>query len=200
MNGCNSEKKAFERLLDDLVAAGLDKSMSVLIDQVEYILKSEQKATDYDPIEPIMDLEPTKACVEAVHCLASHTQLVGGAADTHTTEVFYTEVGLRFYATFTKHLKTMQISEQGGFRLIGDLNAYYEWAASLGVAEAAKYFSALKELGHIYVVSPTSLRDLMHDANRYRGVIGVEDIYEFVQLRKDYRKIKPMVDDKCTFM
>ena len=200
MSGCNSEKKAFERLLDDLVAAGLDKSMTVLMDQVEHILKTEQKLTDYDPIQPVTDLEPTRACLEAIHCLASHTHLVLGAADKHTVEVFYAEIGLRFYATFTKHLKTMQVSEQGGFRLISDLNAYYEWAASLGVSEASKYFGALKELGHIYVVSPTNLRDLMHDANRYRGVIGVEEIYEFVQLRKDYRKIKTMVDDKCTFM
>jgi hypothetical protein len=94
----------------------------------------------------------------------------------------------------------MQISESGGFRLISDLNAYYEWADSLSVPESKVYFSALKEIGHIYIVSPTNLRELMHDATRYKGVLRVEEVYEFVALRKDYQKIKKMVDDRCTFM
>lgn len=123
-----------------------------------------------------------------------------GATDKHTLEVFYTEIGLRFYGTYTKHLKTMQISEMGGFRLISDLNVYYEWADALNVAEATRYFKALKELGHLYVVSPIDLRELMHDSDRFLGVVRVEEVYEFVALRKDYRKIQRMVDDKCPLM
>jgi recyclin-1 len=75
MNPCNTEKKLFERHLDDLVAAGLDKSITVLMDQVEFILTTEQQPTDYDPLEPNKDLAITKACKETIQCLATHTRL-----------------------------------------------------------------------------------------------------------------------------
>ena len=58
------EKKAFERLLDEHVAAGMDKSVQVLINQCEYILLKEQLAVDYNPAPEnegkIFDLLPTK--------------------------------------------------------------------------------------------------------------------------------------------
>jgi hypothetical protein len=82
-----------------------------------------------------------------------------------------------------------------------DLNAYHEWAASLNAPEALRYFHALKELGHIYIVSPQDLRELMHDRRRYQGALREEEIYEFVQLRKDYRKIQKVVEsEKCPIM
>jgi recyclin-1 len=51
LNEANKEKKAFERMIDDGVAAGLDKSIEVLIGQVEYILATMQLPTDYNPDE-----------------------------------------------------------------------------------------------------------------------------------------------------
>jgi recyclin-1 len=55
------EKKAFERLLDDSVATGLDKAIQVLVNQVEFILMSSHKLDDYNPAkEGIFDLKATK--------------------------------------------------------------------------------------------------------------------------------------------
>lgn len=51
LNEANKEKKTFERMIDDGVAAGLDKSIEVLIGQVEYILATMQLPTDYNPDE-----------------------------------------------------------------------------------------------------------------------------------------------------
>lgn len=169
------------------------------MDQIELILQKEQLLTDYDP-KTLVDLQPTKACLETVKCLTFHTTLIIGATDKHTLEVFYMELGLRFFGVFSKHLKRFQISETGGFRLISDLNAYYEWADSLQVSDATTYFEALKELGHIFVVSPQNLRELIHDMQRFKGVIRVEEVYEFVALRKDYQHIRKMVDERCSFM
>ncbi|KAI8053305.1 exocyst complex component Sec10-domain-containing protein [Syncephalis plumigaleata] len=200
-NGCNAEKKAFERNLDDVVAAGLDRSIEVLMSHVEYILENEQRATDYDPETDIIDLRPTKACRDVVRCLYTHTQMVSGATEKPMLEVFYTELGLRFFNILSKHLKTNQISEAGGFQVISDLNHYHEWAVSLNAPEALRYFHALKELGHIYIVSPQDLRELMHDRRRYQGALREEEIYEFVQLRKDYRRIQKVVEsEKCYVM
>ncbi|RKP04915.1 exocyst complex component Sec10-domain-containing protein [Thamnocephalis sphaerospora] len=200
-NGCNTEKKAFERALDDAVAAGLDRSIEVLMEHVACILESEQKATDYDPETEVLDLRPTKACNDAVRCLSIHSLMVKGATEKTMLEVFYTELGLRFFSVLSKHLKKNQISETGGFQVISDLNAYHEWAVSLHAPEALRYFHALKELGHIYIVSPQDLRELMHDRRRYQGALREEEIYEFVQLRKDYRKIQKVVEsEKCYVM
>lgn len=55
------ERKAFERVLDDSVAQGMDSSIQVIINQVEYILLSQQKLDDYNPPESgILDVKPTK--------------------------------------------------------------------------------------------------------------------------------------------
>lgn len=51
LNEANKEKKAFERMIDDGVAAGLDKSIEVLIGQVQFILTTMQLPTDYNPDE-----------------------------------------------------------------------------------------------------------------------------------------------------
>jgi len=55
------ERKAFERLLDDSVAHGMDSSIQVIINQVEYILLTQQKPNDYNPPDTgLMDMKPTK--------------------------------------------------------------------------------------------------------------------------------------------
>lgn len=98
LNEANKEKKAFERMIDDGVAAGLDKSIEVLIGQVEYILTTLQLPTDYNPEENTdLELQPTKACREAVTCLTTHTKMLIGCTDKHTLDVFFQEIGLRLF-------------------------------------------------------------------------------------------------------
>lgn len=48
-------KKKFEQMLDESVAAGLNKGIDVLMDEVEYICATTQLPTDYNPAGP----EPT---------------------------------------------------------------------------------------------------------------------------------------------
>lgn len=60
LNEANKEKKSFERMIDDGVAAGLDKSIEVMIDQVAYILATMQLPTDFNPEEGTdIELQPT---------------------------------------------------------------------------------------------------------------------------------------------
>jgi recyclin-1 len=61
MNDVNKEKKAFERLLDDCVAQGMDRGIQVLLSQVEFILTHEQTKEDYNPPSNVFpELRPTK--------------------------------------------------------------------------------------------------------------------------------------------
>jgi len=59
------EKKQFERHLDDLVAQGMDKSIQVLIDNIEYTLINELPLDAYNikSEKQVMDLKPTKVII-----------------------------------------------------------------------------------------------------------------------------------------
>ncbi|PSR79186.1 secretion pathway protein Sls2/Rcy1 [Coniella lustricola] len=45
-------KKKFEQMLDESVAAGLNKGIDVLMDEVEYLCATTQLPTDYNPLSP----------------------------------------------------------------------------------------------------------------------------------------------------
>lgn len=93
------DKKGFERLLDDCVASGMDKSIQVLVNQVDYILLVGQGERDYNPVEKevVVDFKPTKACRRVIDCLNVHTKILSGVAEKHTMEVFFAEVGVRVF-------------------------------------------------------------------------------------------------------
>lgn len=198
-----TEKKKFEHLIDDMVASGLDQAIRVLMDQVEYILAAEQAPTDYLPEdEEELDLKPTAACQKSIECMTRHANMLVGAADKQVMEVFLSEIGQRFFSVLCKHIKRMQINEAGGFQLICDLNAYHAWSQTLKTVEVTKLFNALKELANIYIVSDrASLKPLLKDQSRYHGVFRVEEVYEFVERRADYEKVKDKVkESECIIM
>lgn len=113
------EKKAFERVLDDMVASGMDKAINSLMSLVELTLMQEQALTDFNPPEnKVMDLKPSKACLKVIDCLESHTRVLTGTGDKHILEIFFQEIGIRFFSVICKHLKRFQISQQGGLQLI----------------------------------------------------------------------------------
>ncbi|KAF9964101.1 F-box protein: endocytic membrane traffic, recycling ReCYcling 1 [Mortierella alpina] len=196
LNEANKEKKAFERMIDDGVAAGLDKSIEVLIGQVQYILETMQLPTDYNPDENTdIELQATQACREAVTCLTTHTKMLVGCTDKHTLDVFFQEVGLRLFNCLTKHLRSNIVSSQGGFVLICDLNHYYNFIASLKQPTLTPNFLALKELGNLFIIqSPSDLKQLIHDMERFGGILRVEDVFEFAEMRSDWKSIQRIVE------
>ncbi|KAF9902383.1 F-box protein: endocytic membrane traffic, recycling ReCYcling 1 [Lobosporangium transversale] len=196
LNDANKEKKAFERLIDDGVAAGLDKSIEVLIGQVEYILTTMQLPTDYNPDESMeIELQPTQACREAVTCLTTHTKMLIGCTDKHTLDVFFQELGLRLFNCLTKHLRSNIVSSQGGFVLICDLNHYYNFIVTLKQPMLTPNFLALKELGNLFIIqSPSDLKQLIHDMQRFGGILRVEDVFEFAEMRSDWKSIQRIVE------
>ncbi|KAG0325464.1 F-box protein: endocytic membrane traffic, recycling ReCYcling 1 [Podila humilis] len=196
LNEANKEKKAFERMIDDGVAAGLDKSIEVLIGQVTYILETMQQPTDYNPDENSdIELQPTLACREAVTCLTTHTKMLIGCTDKHTLDVFFQEIGLRLFNCLTKHLRSNIVSSQGGFVLICDLNHYYNFIVGLKQPTITPNFLALKELGNLFIIqSPADLKQLIHDMERFGGILRVEDVFEFAEMRSDWKSIQRSVE------
>ncbi|KAF9175279.1 F-box protein: endocytic membrane traffic, recycling ReCYcling 1 [Mortierella sp. AD010] len=174
LNDANKEKKVFERLIDDGVAAGLDKSIEVLIGQVEYILSTMQLPTDYNPDENTdVELQPTHACREAVTCLTTHTKMLIGCTDKHTLDVFFQELGLRLF----KYDNTANLS------------------ICLKQPSLTPNFLALKELGNLFIIqSPSDLKQLIHDMERFGGILRIEDVFEFAEMRSDWKSIQRIVE------
>ncbi|TPX66932.1 hypothetical protein SpCBS45565_g04088 [Spizellomyces sp. 'palustris'] len=193
------DKKSFERLLDDSVANGMDKSIQVLVNQIDYILLVDQAPKDFNPTEKdvVLDLKRTKACQRVIECLNAHIKILYGVAEKHTMEVFFGEVGVRIFNVICKNIKRLQISQTGAMQLIYDLNQYYEWASTLRVASLKKLFEVLKEVGNLFLADGgEELRKLVHDLPRYQGALRIEEIYELLASRTDYKKIQKYMESK----
>ncbi|KAI8338978.1 exocyst complex component Sec10-like protein [Chlamydoabsidia padenii] len=199
MNDVNKEKKVFERMLDDCVAQGMDHGIQVLLSQVELILTSEQSQSDYNPQGDTIDLKPTKACLDVIQCLKSNTCKLHGAAEKSTMDLFFSEVGRRFFEVLSKHLKTQTVNESGGIRYICDMNAYYDFVSSLRQKTVTPYFLALKSLANLYIIdSAPDIKNVIHDLERYHGLMRVEDLFEFASCRSDWAVIRKVVQKDMT--
>jgi recyclin-1 len=114
------EKKRFEQMLDERVAAGLNKGIDVLMDEAEYICATTQLPTDFNPIStgPVSNIGPSNTAVRVVEMVSSHTTMLVGSTEKNMLDVFNQEVGLRLFTVLCKHLKRQRISVDGAITLI----------------------------------------------------------------------------------
>ena len=128
------EKRRFEQMLDDRVAAGLNIGINVLMTEVEFILSTTQKPEDFNPgasgsiATGHSDVNPTNAAVSVVETVSGHTRMLTGNADAKVLDVFNQEIGLRLFTTLCKHLKRQRISVSGSIKLIRQVS----WPISTG--------------------------------------------------------------------
>ncbi|KAL4866079.1 hypothetical protein BDV12DRAFT_173448 [Aspergillus spectabilis] len=197
------EKKKFEQNLDERVAAGLNKGIDVLMEEVEYILATRQLATDFnpgvstDPHRITMDVSVTEAAAAVVDVVSSHTRMLVGSTDKSTLDVFNQEVGLRLFTALCKHLKRQRVSTEGSLKLISDMNHYHKFVQTLKNNELLVYFKAFRELSQIYLIDPSDAKELatlIADASRFSGIWRVEEVYEFAERRADWFQIKRDVE------
>ena len=214
------EKKKFEQMLDERVAAGLNKGIDVLMEEVDYILATRQLATDFnpgissDPHRQTMDVSLSEAAIAVVDVVSSHTQMLVGSTDKSTLDVFNQEVGLRLFTALCKHLKRQRISVEGSLKLIryvafqeritgfanslsSDMNHYFKFVQGLKNQELLLYFKAFRELAQIYLIDPSDAKELatiIADADRFQGIWRVEEVYEFAERRADWFQVKSGVE------
>ncbi|KXL48595.1 hypothetical protein M433DRAFT_29 [Acidomyces richmondensis BFW] len=156
------EKKRFEQMLDERVAAGLNKGIDVLMEEVEYIIASTQHATDFNPeaiqmqgndaAPTVVDVGPSMTAKRVVEMVSSHTNMLVGSTEKNMLDVFMQEVGLRLFGVLCKHIKRQRISVSGSIKLISDVNHYSTFISTLRQKPLQPYFQALRELGQIYLV------------------------------------------------
>ncbi|KAI9882841.1 MAG: peroxisome biogenesis factor 10 [Watsoniomyces obsoletus] len=208
------EKKRFEQMLDERVAAGLNKGIDVLIDEVEYLFATLQLPSDYNPAitaesgqtqgqgqgssTTTMEIGPTPAALQIVEIVSSHTKMLVGSTDKNLLDVFNQEVGLRLFGAICKHLKRQRISIDGSMRLISDMTLYASYITTLRNPELLQYFQALRELSQIYLVDTVhakkDLASVIAHTERFYGVWRPEEVYEFAARRADWLLVKKAVE------
>ncbi|KAL8834643.1 MAG: hypothetical protein Q9170_003664 [Blastenia crenularia] len=197
------EKKRFEQMLDERVAAGMSKGIEVLMSEVDFICATTQKADDFNPdasgaaSSGIMDIGPTETARKVVDVISSHTKMLVGSTDKNMLDVFNQEVGLRVFTALCKLLKRHRISVTGSIKLISDMNHYFSYVQTLKNQNLLQYFTALRELAQIYLVDPSDAKELasiIADGDRFHGIFRAEEVYEFAERRADWYQIRPKVE------
>ncbi|KAF2265680.1 secretion pathway protein Sls2/Rcy1 [Lojkania enalia] len=197
------EKKRFEQMLDERVAAGLNKGIDVLMDEVEYLCGTLQLPTDFNPTPgpdgtvQFLDIGPSETAKRVIDIVSSHTSMLVGSTDKNVLDVFNQEVGLRLFTVLCKHLKRQRISVDGAIKLISDMNAYNNYIQTLRNKSLTQYFTALRELSQIYLIAPTHAKEIatiIADSDRYHGIFRAEEVYEYAERRADWYQLKREVE------
>ncbi|KAI0167288.1 exocyst complex component Sec10-like protein [Pestalotiopsis sp. NC0098] len=199
-------KKKFEQMLDESVAAGLNKGIDVLMDEVEYLCATTQSPTDYNP-QPAseekgaasqdFDIGPTQTALRIKELVSSHTNMLVGSTEKTMLDVFNGEVGLRLFTAICKHLKRQRISTEGAIKLIADMNLYFEYIRTLKNPDLLAYFKALRELSQIYLIDGKHAKEMatvIADGDKFGGIFRAEEVYEYAQRRSDWYQIKRNVE------
>lgn len=196
-------KKKFEQMLDERVAAGLNKGIDVLMDEVEYVCATTQLPTDYNPSPGLdgkpsdLDIGPTKSAQQVVSIVESHTKMLTGSTDKNMLDVFNQEVGLRLFTALCKHLKRQRVSTTGAIPLISDMNLYFIYIRTLRNQDLLQYFKALRELSQIYLIEKEHAKEMatiIADSERFYGIFRAEEVYEFAERRADWYSVKRDVE------
>lgn len=118
------EKKRFEQMLDERVAAGLNKGIEALMAEVEFLCATTQTGDDFNPgasgdaHNRVIDVGPSTTATQVIDVVSSHTKMLVGSTEKNMLDVFNQEVGLRLFAALCKHLKRQRVSVDGSVKLI----------------------------------------------------------------------------------
>ena len=215
LNPAVKEKKRFEQMLDTRVAAGLNKGIEVLMDEIEHVLATTQKIDDFNPgaaapsstssssisnnnrIENVTEIGATPTAVQVVDIVSSHTKMLLGSTEKNMLDVFNQEVGMRLFTALCKHLKRQRVSTAGSLRLISDMGLYHSYVVTLRNRDLLQFFIALRELSQIYLIDPgdaKALAAIIADGDRFKGIFRAEEVYEYAERRADWYAIRGKVE------
>lgn len=203
LNNANQTKKQFETSLDNFVANGLNIGIDKLMAEIEFLYNTLQLPNDFNPKttnenETVTFTGPTKCAEKVVVLLSNHMNLLNGSTEKGIIDIFQQEIGERFFQVIVKNIKKRIISTTGSIILISDLNLYYNFVINtLRQKNITPLFIGLKEIGQLYLISTDDSKELgklIGDLSKFNGIFKQEEIYEFVQKRADWFKIKKDVE------
>lgn len=166
---------------------GLLQCIDTVMSEVERLLSSEQKATDYrtpdDGAAP--DHRPTNACIRIVAYLSRVLEVAFSALEVLNKQSFLTELGNRLHKGLLNHWQKFTFSPSGGLRLKRDITEYGDFVRSFNAPSIDEKFELLGIVANVFIVAPESLASLFEGTPSIR-----KDALRFIQLRDDYKTAK----------
>ncbi|KAL6641693.1 hypothetical protein ACP70R_019874 [Stipagrostis hirtigluma subsp. patula] len=187
---------------------GLLQCIDTVMCEVERLLSSEQKATDYrspdDGAAP--DHRPTNACTRIVAYLSRVLEVAFSALEGLNKQSFLTELVQRrllaslgkllafgafgrsitcFKLPQTGPMAQFTFSPSGGLRLKRDITEYGDFVRSFSAPSIDEKFELLGIMANVFIVAPESLASLFEGTPSIR-----KDALRFIQLRDDYKTAK----------
>ncbi|KAF8658359.1 hypothetical protein HU200_059407 [Digitaria exilis] len=166
---------------------GLLQCIDTVMSEVERLLSSEQKATDYrtpdDGAAP--DHRPTNACIRIVAYLSRVLEVAFNALEGLNKQSFLTELGNRLHKGLLNHWQKFTFSPSGGLRLKRDITEYGDFVRSFNAPSIDEKFELLGIVANVFIVAPESLASLFEGTPSIR-----KDALRFIQLRDDYKSAK----------
>lgn len=200
LNPSLQKKSKLEGVVDNYVATGLNIGIEILVGQIESTFQVELSASDYDPPPNFVFDGPTKAAKKVMEILDQNFDVLVDCAEKSVVEVFQQEIAERFFQEIVKNLKKLTISVTGAINLIADLNLYYDFILThikSNKKMVLPLFQSLKKVGSIYLISgedSKAIGKIVSDLSKFNGIFNQEEIYEFVQRRKDWLVVKKDVE------
>lgn len=200
LNPSLQKKSKLEGVVDNYVATGLNIGIDILVGQIDTIFQTIRSPTDYDPPADFVFDGPTKAARKAVEVLDQNFDVLVDCAEKSVVDVFQQEIAERFFQAIVKSLKKLVVSVSGAVNLIADLNLYYDFILThikSNKKMVLPLFQSLKKVGSLYLISgedSKAIGKLVSDLSKFNGIFNQEEIYEFVQRRKDWLVVKKDVE------
>ncbi|EDK39308.2 hypothetical protein PGUG_03406 [Meyerozyma guilliermondii ATCC 6260] len=200
LNPSLQKKNKLEGVVDNYVATGLNIGIEILVAQIENTFQNERTAADYDPPPNFVFEGPTKAARKVVDILDQNFDVLVDCAEKSVVEVFQQEIAERFFQAIVKSLKNSVVSVSGAINVIADLNLYYDFILThikTNKKMVLPLFQSLKKVGNLYLISgedSKAIGKLVSDLSKFNGIFNQEEIYEFVQRRKDWLVVKKDVE------
>uniref|UniRef100_A0A1J3CAV2 Exocyst complex component SEC10 n=1 Tax=Noccaea caerulescens TaxID=107243 RepID=A0A1J3CAV2_NOCCA len=169
---------------------GLQQCIETVMAEVERLLSSEQKPTDYKlPDDAIAhDHRPTNACIRVVDYLTRVLESAFTALEGLNKQAFLTELGNRLDKLLLTHWQKFTFNPSGGLQLKRDINAYGGFVKSFNTPAVDEKFELLGIIANVFLVAPESLSSL---STLFEGSPTIrKDAERFIQLREDYKSAK----------
>ncbi|XP_042418505.1 exocyst complex component 5-like [Zingiber officinale] len=167
---------------------GLQQCIETVMAEVERLLSSEQKTTDYrtpdDGNAP--DHRPTNACIRVVAYLSRVLESAFSALEGLNKQSFLTDLGNRLHKGLVNHWQKFTFSPSGGLRLKRDITEYGEFVRSFNAPSIDEKFEQLSIVANAFIVAPESLASLFEGTPPSIR----KDALRFIQLREDFKTAK----------
>eukprot|EP00775_Hariotina_reticulata_P013513 gene13513-13638_t len=187
LSAASSALLALIRAAEDSITVVLRKSVDATISQLDRLLSSEQRRSDFLPRDDELTFDrPTAACLLGTALLAALGQAAQETLDGTNLRQFLAEVARRAYHLLLLHMTRYIYSPTGALKWKKDVSEYAEVLCSYQVPAASEDMSHLQQLVNVLVVAPDSLLGLVNGSLR----MSHRDALRFISLREDFRTAK----------